>query len=140
MIGISNLIKWFKIIWNDRDWDFAYLLKILRFKLENMRDSARTDWITERALDDADQMDECVQLISNIIENKHEELAIALHEEKYGPSVFESGDSYGITYPLADDKEASAAMSEAFTKAYQQEQNDVNRLFEIMKNILHWWD
>lgn len=34
--GIKNLIKWFPVIWNDRDWDHMYLLKMLEFKFSNM--------------------------------------------------------------------------------------------------------
>ena len=32
--GIRNLIKWFPIIWKDRDWDSSYIYKVLQFKLE----------------------------------------------------------------------------------------------------------
>lgn len=34
--SVTNLIKWFPIIWNDEDWDYNYLYKILTIKLENM--------------------------------------------------------------------------------------------------------
>ena len=34
--GIENLIKWFPIIWNDRDWDYYFLIKLMRFKTEQM--------------------------------------------------------------------------------------------------------
>lgn len=33
-IGISNLYKWFPIVWKDRDWDHDYIYDTLRFKLE----------------------------------------------------------------------------------------------------------
>jgi len=33
--GIKNLIKWFPIIYKDRDWDTFYIYEILRFKLKN---------------------------------------------------------------------------------------------------------
>jgi len=32
--GVRNLIKWFPVIWKDRDWDFSYIYKVLQFKLE----------------------------------------------------------------------------------------------------------
>lgn len=32
--GIQNLWRWFRVIWNDRDWDYAYALDIIAFKLE----------------------------------------------------------------------------------------------------------
>lgn len=34
--GIENLIKWFPIIWNDRDWDWYYLAAMMEFKIRNM--------------------------------------------------------------------------------------------------------
>jgi len=34
--SIKNLIKWFPIIWNDRDWDHGYVEDMLLFKLNNM--------------------------------------------------------------------------------------------------------
>lgn len=33
--GIKNLIRWFPIIWKDRDWDQAYIWDILERKLRN---------------------------------------------------------------------------------------------------------
>jgi len=36
--GINNLIKWRKIIWKDRWWDYYFLLKLLHFKLKNMEE------------------------------------------------------------------------------------------------------
>lgn len=33
LIGINNLIYYFKVIWNDRDDDYYYILKLLRVKL-----------------------------------------------------------------------------------------------------------
>ena len=31
--GIKNLIRWFPIIWQDRDWDWTYLVIMLEHKL-----------------------------------------------------------------------------------------------------------
>jgi len=36
--GISNLWKYKSIVWNDRDWDDYYMMKMLHFKLSSMRD------------------------------------------------------------------------------------------------------
>ena len=32
--GIRNLWKWRKVVWNDRPWDYVYIFKALRFKLD----------------------------------------------------------------------------------------------------------
>ena len=37
LTSCHNLIKWFPIIWNDRDWDSNFILKILQKKIEFQR-------------------------------------------------------------------------------------------------------
>ena len=37
LTSCNNLIKWFPIIWNDRDWDGHFILKILQKKIEFQR-------------------------------------------------------------------------------------------------------
>ena len=34
--GTRNLIRWFPIIWGDRNWDWEYLARIMIFKLRMM--------------------------------------------------------------------------------------------------------
>jgi len=36
VIGIKNLIEWFPIIWEDRDYDSQYLMYLMKFKIEKM--------------------------------------------------------------------------------------------------------
>jgi len=33
---IKNLLEYFPIIWNDEDWDYAYMLDIIEYKLKRM--------------------------------------------------------------------------------------------------------
>ena len=35
--GIKNLIKWFPLVWKDRDYDHNYILYALKFKIHNTR-------------------------------------------------------------------------------------------------------
>lgn len=35
-LGIKNLYVWFPIIWNDFDWDWSQLAKIMEFKMRRM--------------------------------------------------------------------------------------------------------
>jgi len=47
--GIRNWISWGKVIWEDRDYDYYYLLKILHHKISRMekRWETRHDWAYE---------------------------------------------------------------------------------------------
>ena len=74
--GIENLIKWFPIIVRDRDWDFAYLLEIMKFKIQNMQHAAETWWITENA--DKREMRATVELLDYFLGNE-----IYFDDDKY---------------------------------------------------------
>ena len=39
--GIKSLFIWFKVIWNDRSWDWVFIFYILRKKLELMEHTFR---------------------------------------------------------------------------------------------------
>lgn len=46
--GISNLIRYFKIIWKDRDFDYAYIYYLLDKKLEFIQKRYETKYLFER--------------------------------------------------------------------------------------------
>jgi len=80
--GISNLITWFPIIWNDRDFDYGYLLELVEFKTTRMlkfleSDETSTDWEEERAKNDLIALQRFVPLVKYI------------HDEQYERDAFE---------------------------------------------------
>ena len=38
VLGIKNLIRWFPIIWNDRDWDWYHFAALMERKANQMAD------------------------------------------------------------------------------------------------------
>lgn len=36
-VGLRNLRRWFPIVWADRDYDWMFLIVILKFKIKNMQ-------------------------------------------------------------------------------------------------------
>jgi len=68
MDGISNLIKWFPLIWKDRDFDHGYLYDILYFKLGEMQKFFESDnaWSAD-AKEYAKQIKECRKLLYRIM-------------------------------------------------------------------------
>jgi len=65
--GIKNLIKWFPIIWKDRQWDHYFIHVILKHKLSLMRNHFIKYNIHRNSLLDAKKMDLCVKLLNRII-------------------------------------------------------------------------
>jgi len=64
--GIKNIIRWFPVIWKDRDWDDHFIWEILKTKLKNQ---AKYIGEMDRHLNakrDAERMMLCVRLIDKI--------------------------------------------------------------------------
>ncbi|MGG1652303.1 hypothetical protein ABHN03_04155 [Paenibacillus sp. NRS-1775] len=70
--GVSNLVKWFPIIWNDRDFDQAYLYKILHKKLENMEEFFNSKYtFSVEASQVAKEIQEIREMLGRVITDEH---------------------------------------------------------------------
>jgi hypothetical protein len=73
--SIKNLIKWFPIIWNDRDWDSAYIEEMLLFKLNNMYkrfsdpNATYVDWDSKHAKPALKALKLCIQILERRQDN-----------------------------------------------------------------------
>lgn len=64
--GLKNLFKWFPIIWRDRDFDYAYLLEIVKFKLQNMISCFNSHIEVTSTSNEVRYMKICISLIEKI--------------------------------------------------------------------------
>lgn len=63
---IKNLIRWFPVIWKDKDWDDHYIWEILKTKLKHQAKYIGDRNIHEQAQYDAQRMMLCTRLIDKI--------------------------------------------------------------------------
>ena len=63
---IHNLIRWFPIIWKDKDWDDHYIFEILKFKLKNQAEYIGKKDRHMSAKRDAEIMMLCVRLMDKV--------------------------------------------------------------------------
>ena len=166
--GIKNLIKWFPIIWKDRDWDSHYIFRILEHKLTLQSDGISKRDIHVDAQRDAEIMLTCVRLMEKIREDYYQMEYMDYHETKYwfediadkpGYSTWESDlqsenfDDYFKKYPLiykrvlngegVFDREGREEDKQIIAMNIAHINHDRARklLFKIMeKNIEAWWD
>ena len=69
LTSCNNIIKWFPTIWNDRDWDDSFILKILQKKIEFQRkELVNANRHTRIELDNRD-----MTLTLNLLERVREE-------------------------------------------------------------------
>lgn len=88
--GIRNVIRWFPIIWKDRDWDTHYIWEIFKFKLHNQAKYIGDKDRHTSAKRDAEKMRLCVKLMDK------------LQNEYYASEYSEYQDSQFKFVPIPD--------------------------------------
>jgi hypothetical protein len=81
--NICNLIRWFPIIWKDRDWDDHFIFEILKFKLKNQAKYIGDKNRHLSAKRDAEVMMLCVRLIEKVQEEYYGGEYIDYHESDF---------------------------------------------------------
>lgn len=152
-IGIENLIRWFPIIWNDRDWDHAYIFYVLKQKIQftSQYNKKRKHYIgVEREIE---LMDLSVKLIDRVLNGYYEDLAHDEMEKKYG--LYKEWEFIPIEGKpdltqliIEREKEHLYPKEEVDNDfrilldiAYKKQTKAKKLLFKILdEHILHWWD
>ena len=150
--GIENLVKWFYIVWTDRNWDHIYIYRIFRHKLHLMEQNIRIYGNHINHIDDANKIRKCVFLLDRLSNDVYDEIAFKKYHEKWGEGDFEFLDTdnpelkeLNINYATVKTKKDEKQRSKEFSAAGEAERNlreqDLEMLFTLMrKHIQTWWD
>lgn len=99
--GIKNLIRWFPIIWNDKDWDHWFLEQLMIQKLHNMADAFDDPLqsCTESAPQKAKQMRLAAKLLRRCQEHYYsdeyfEYYSVDFYVDEHGYLQFQEGTEY----------------------------------------------
>lgn len=134
---IKSIFDWSKIIWNDEDWDYGYLLDMLEYKLTRMQKYFKSGKITttETYEEMLKSLNVAVDACSQLVGDKFEEEFTIPHYDKYPiGDLFEH-----INNPMSDEERTDfLAMVEA-EEAKRQEL--IHLLFDTIRdNYRMWWD
>jgi len=145
--SIKSVVVWLPTIWRDRDWDYVYLLIIMRKKMSLMEKFFASDKaLTADHKKVANSIKECREILDRLIEDNYLAEKYDKHYEKWGQPEFNiEGENLGITYKNVKTEEDEITMREEFRelviKEMEEKENDKNLLFEKMaQSITSWWD
>lgn len=164
--GIKNLIKWFKIVWKDRDYDDFFIFEVLKFKIENTaKYTERRQWFVGWE-HEVSRMETCIELIDRI-QNEYYEMEYLDYEEsnhyfvesdlkdEKGENLFElksetkweNFEKYFKKYPSTYKKVVKECGSDetkhhiAIKMGYHNQNKAKRLLFNILHNhIENWWE
>jgi len=151
--GIKNLVRWFPVIWCDRDWDYWFIYKILQKKLDNTSKFLKKYGCHKDALKDAERIEKCVFTLNRLLKDEYHEMVFKHHDRKWGElelKTFPSKDhpgAYGLTTsrPNANTPELRQKEREEFRRCSNHQEYMVKQdnefLFDTMKRYIRtWWD
>jgi len=160
--GIENLIRWFPIVWKDRDWDSDFTWKMISQKLENQANYLTLNGKHISSEREAEIIITCVNLIERVKTEyylteyqDYQELDIkfiptTLKDGRKGyeyksETISESFEEYFKKYPRIHKKVLNSGKKMdnwriAFEMSRENHKRAKKLLFSIMENnIENWW-
>jgi hypothetical protein len=137
---------------DDHDWDWAFIIRLLSFKLQRTRKCILENDIIKGSKKVAREIKEVEILLNRVTEDnyfheitkdfhkKHGKLKTIYKKSEYGPGWFSSISKFTKETPQ-NSKRLHAQYARLWTKASKMQQDDLKRAFDLMnKNIWNWWD
>lgn len=159
--GIRNLIKWFPVIWRNRDWDNMSIFEILKFKLLQQREYL----VINNRHKGINQINRDITICLNLIQRIQDEYYSCEYQEFYRGKTslipiggnkykheekieFENFSGYFQKYPIQTKKLLKKypgvekdKMKLALYLSYVNQKRCQALLFKILnERINNWWD
>jgi hypothetical protein len=139
---LIKLYKWNKLLWNDYDWDYVYLLEIMKFKLDLMEPVIRFGY-SENSEKTADEIKKTSELLHLLIKDDFNKNYNKL-TEKYGEYDFTLiGEMTGFQRVNVTDEnkeEFKLDFKEATRLDNLEKKRVQNEFFKMFKKYENWWD
>lgn len=136
-----NLIKWFPIVWNDRDYDWNPLVKVIAFKLDSMSEFHKRHGYNVDADKVAQQLKDLSNLANKIATEDYSVEVSELDEFQSKISEFSSSEKgWSTDISTVNDREIQLLI-DIGRKEEELLSGDIEKLFDEMKKHLRgWWD
>ena len=145
---LLNFIRWLPFVWRDAQYDYDFLLVLLREKLRRMEVFFRSDHThILHALERAEEIHTALAALDRILRRDYYEMAFLEHAAKWGAievDMPDDSDEINMYYPWArTDEEQAQARDEAkecFVTMRALEDADWGTIWDTMKLARGWWD
>lgn len=143
-----QVLKWLPLLARDRQWDYIYLVLVVRFKLRLMEARFKSPHAQcVDALVIAEQIQRAREAADRLIAGEYLHLALIPHEARWGEPELDIRDDimHGTRFSLATTPEAQAQAHAEYRAACRAadvvEAADWALLWDtIKKHAQEWWD
>lgn len=143
---IKRIIAWIPVLWNICDCCDHSLFVIMRHQIKRMADRHEELNVYVGSANNVKKMRLVIALLNRIINDDYHEIAMMLHDKKWGEPVMDVDDDgrVDIYWPKAITDEQKAEQSRDFKFAMKRmgylEKQDLEYLFMLLrKHVRKWW-
>ena len=145
--SIKQIIFWFPIIWNTRDFDYGDILEMLELKMKRTYDFLTSkDCMSEQKEEDLLALKRCIEIISILYNQEYETLAYEEHYNKYPIKPLEEWfiddpkyPNCRVMKPMTEEERNSFGLAgKDSEKSHSSLVKEFGRLFG--KHYRCWWD
>ena len=142
-IGIKNLIKYFKIVWNTRSWDYYYILEMLKFQITLLKNTIETESPLQEAdetrIPKVEKINKVLLILDNILKDDYlKQFNYNFENNKHEFVPTDKGFelvSQIINFEIEKENKEKQELSK------QLEESEWDELFLILKQELKsWWN
>lgn len=139
---------------DDRDWDYAFIYRILAFKLERVH-TALVEGVAVHKKKDLNALKKCIRILKRLDADDYDMKHYRAHDKKWGKmkTWFEPVDpdkpdgsqywrsSRSKVKTKKQREKERAEFLECYKKGGEDREKDFDELFRLMKEHRHsWWD
>lgn|SRR5574344_2581398 len=147
---IIKIFQYIPLLWEDEDWDYSYLLELIKFKLKRMRNNLEEYYIggNGERIEVRKQIDKTLDAINKYY-NSYELFPMADPEELYNVEMFwkknNDRNTSSICYRFIEGKEVPESheffeyQSKYIRRMYKWEQACWNRIWNIIRDNGQKW-
>ena len=150
-VGVRNIIRWIPILYKDRDWDYYYLLSVMRFKMCNINNYLKKHQSFEGVEVEIERIDRVVAALDRLINDQYDDQCLESVYKKYGErtmyikKIDDEHSQLDFLYENVKTEQQAADYNREFKQALEQAEvmrkNDAKIVFRtIEKYGRNWWD
>jgi len=138
----KNRIKeWKEFLKDDDDYDYNYVLKVLRYKLFRLRAHIVAHQMIMDAPRVSKEIKEVLDLLDRVIEDKYEDRAVAAFLKRHGIKDIGGRCNGDGEWENNIPSELNSEYLEAVSDGRETRRDDLKEAFALMaENIWGWWD
>jgi hypothetical protein len=139
----ARVLAYVPVIWSNEDWDYSYILRLLRYKIWRTRHHIAKHRIHVNWEKDVESMDSVIIILDRIIEDDYCKEDWDAFYDKWNPerSLRTEVDDEGNTQILPMGEEEGAEFKVIADKDHAATESDWKALWTMLERHLRdWWD